>query len=66
MTTQKSTENRVRRKAALQGYKLCRSAKTGWFNQGSYRLLDPRWNFPLLGKRYDASLFKIERYLDHT
>lgn len=65
MTVKKVTENRVRCKAARKGLKLVKSGAAGWFNKGGYRLLDPRWNLPLLGKRYDASLSKIERYLDH-
>lgn len=64
MATEKATENWVRRKAARKGLKLMKSGAAGWFNKGGYRLLDPRWNLPLLGKRYDASLTKIERYLD--
>lgn len=66
MSMQKVNENRVRRKAARRGYEVRKSTSSGgWFNRSGYRLLDPRWNLPLLGKRYDASLSKIERYLDH-
>lgn len=68
MATSKTDENRVRRKAARKGLsvqKLASSGSGGWFNRGGYRLIDPRWKLPLLGKRYDASLSRIERHLDH-
>lgn len=66
MTTVKSDENRVRRKAARKGLSLQKSRAPGsWLSGARYRLLDPRYNLPLIGKRYDASLSKVERHLDH-
>lgn len=66
MTTPKANENRVRRKAARKGLVVQKSgSSSGWFSSGGYRLLDPRYNRPLLGKRHDASLSEIERHLDH-
>jgi hypothetical protein len=65
MTTLKVNENRVRRKAARKGLAVQKSASHGGFmDGGGYRLIDPRYNLPLLGKRYEASLSQIERNLD--
>lgn len=65
MTTRKSDENRVRRKAARKGLSLQKSRAPGsWLSSARYRLLDPRYNHPLIGKRYDAFLSEIEKHLD--
>lgn len=65
MSTQKVHENRVRRKAARKGFTVQKSASVGGrTDRVGYRLLDPRYNLPLIGKRYDASLEEIERNLD--
>jgi hypothetical protein len=66
VTTLKTDENRVRRKAARRGLTLQKSrTPRSWLADARYRLLDPRYNHPLVGKRYDASLSEIERHLDN-
>ena len=61
-----TVENRVRRKAARNGYGIQKSRRyvDGWDNQGEYMLIDASQNFCILGPRYDATLDEIETWLD--
>jgi hypothetical protein len=64
MEQTKCQENRVRRKAAREGYRVIKSRRIvdGWDNAGEYMLVDER-NVPALGWQYDASLDEIESFL---
>jgi hypothetical protein len=62
----KTVENRVRRKAARDGYGLRKSRRivNGYDNDGEYMLVDASHNYCVLSPRYDASLDEIETWLD--
>ena len=62
----RTAENRVRRKAARNGYGIQKSRRyvDGWDNQGEYMLFDASQNLCVLGPRYDATLDEIETWLD--
>jgi hypothetical protein len=65
-TNHKTVQNRVRRKAARNGYGIRKSRcyVDGWDNQGEYMLFDVSRNFCVLGPRCDATLEEIEAWLD--
>jgi hypothetical protein len=68
MPNLKAREDRVRRKAALCGYRVCKSRKTKHLsnldNPGrKYMLLRTSGNYVVLGSWYDATLDDIEAFL---
>jgi hypothetical protein len=67
MEQSRRQENRVRRKAAREGYRVIKSRRVvdGWNNAGEFMLVDERGS-PALGFRYDASLDDIETVVGRT
>ena len=66
LNSEKTRENRVRRRAARLGYQVMKSRLRGWptlDNHGDYMLRDPRTGIPVMGSYYDASLDDIEAWL---
>jgi hypothetical protein len=61
---QKTRENRLRRAAARDGYRMTKSRRRlSLDNFGDYMLLDASTNFPVIGFRFDADLDDVDHFL---
>ena len=61
---QKTRENRLRRAAARDGYRMTKSRRRlSLDNFGDYMLFDTSTNFVVFGFRFDANLDDVDRFL---
>jgi hypothetical protein len=61
---QKTRENRLRRAAARDGYRMTKSRRRRSLdNFGDYMLFDTSSNFVVFGFRFDADLDDVDRFL---
>lgn len=65
LTNPTTQESRVRRRARREGFMVRKSRAWPNYldNHGEFMLVDPSYNIPVLGYRYDASLDDIEAFL---
>lgn len=66
MATEKSTENRLRRKLANQGYTLHKDRARTWScdHQGGYMIVEAHYNRIEAGEKFDMFLEDVERFVN--